>query len=520
MNVQHHSPISRCPQGADNFLGQRPAGAAGAKHLRRPGKPGLGHSGRLVAALLAAMLLMLFAAPALANAGPPPPAVWFYLDDPSGAAPRLQGAQLLGCYDAACTHPALLQQFGVCQGAACLGEQAKSPRKNAAWGDQFSGHQLTCDARRCYSSSYRYGYLFFRLVLQFSDQARTHSQALPLPQQIMQTDAWQVTVRPDELALQPSPVQPLPGRLAPPFWLGLALTQAVELAVAALYLAVVMPRLRRRGAPLEAAASPEPGAPPEEPPAQASDQAEMLAAQEAAGRPPQESPAQAEARANAERIAAEMIAAQEAAGEPLEGAPAQAATPLAGDAASARENAGRIVAEMIAAQSGHAAASPPGLLPTLGKIFLINLLTFPAVWGFFPALRSFAQGGERSAAWALLLFTWALAFLLGLLFNLRRRAWRVGLGVLIALAIPSGLFCLLLFAFSTGYGYQGYTGPGLDPAVILLLAEMYAVAMEALLLWWYTQARLVWRHALALSLLMNLASFVAGWLLLVNNPLL
>jgi hypothetical protein len=69
---------------------------------------------RLLIALWLAMSFAALAAPARADLIPPPPTyVWFYLENQTGAAPRLQGAQLIGCKDAACTQAVVL-----CGGAA------------------------------------------------------------------------------------------------------------------------------------------------------------------------------------------------------------------------------------------------------------------------------------------------------------------------------------------------------------------------------------------------------------------
>ncbi len=417
----------------------------------------------LAASALAFALLASFAVPARANSAPPPPAIWFYLDDQTGASPGLQGAQLLGCEDSACAQPMLLQQFGVCSSPECLGGQPDLRQNPSTWIDHF-----TCDDLRCYSSTYKYGRPSFRLVLQYSDRARTHRESLPLPQSYLQTNAWQVSVLPDKLELRATSVQPVPQKTAPPFWLGLILTQVVELAVAAFYLAFILPRLERKKA---------------------------LAAQR---------PSLAGSPAGENALSGELPAGDSAVG----------ATSAVASEADARANAERIVAEMVAAQGGRRLWPGGGLLADLGKLFLINLLTFPAVWGFFPALRGFVSPGERSAAWALLLFTWTLAVLLGVFFTLRPSRWRWVSGILMGLAIPSGLFCLGLYAFAANYGYRGYIGPGFSLPVILLLSEIYAVLAEALLFFWYTRPRLAWYHALALSLLANLASFIAGTLLL------
>ncbi len=67
--------------------------------------------------------------------------------------------------------------------------------------------------------------------------------------------------------------------------------------------------------------------------------------------------------------------------------------------------------------------------------------------------------------------------------------------------LTQGLLWLVLSLF-----YQHYLG-------VLLVAEVLIWFLEGLLLWRVPVNRLVWREALGLSLVMNLASFGAGWLL-------
>lgn len=144
---------------------------------------------------------------------------------------------------------------------------------------------------------------------------------------------------------------------------------------------------------------------------------------------------------------------------------------------------------------------------------LINLLTYPVVWGFFPSLQRWSGAGSRSAMWPLAAFMLLISGMLWGVFNAstKRRRWAwIGLMGLIVLA---GLFCLMLSTFASMYGYPQVTASGFPAEAVLLLAEAYAVLVEGLLLCGFTRRQVPLREALALSLGMNMASFLAGLLL-------
>jgi len=90
-----------------------------------------------------------------------------------------------------------------------------------------------------------------------------------------------------------------------------------------------------------------------------------------------------------------------------------------------------------------------------------------------------------------------------------------GRGILIALLVMfflAGLGCLMVFAFAVLYPGGHPPSAGLPVWLALLLAELFAGLFEALLLFGFTRRQVSFTEALSLSLMMNMASFLAGLL--------
>lgn len=155
----------------------------------------------------------------------------------------------------------------------------------------------------------------------------------------------------------------------------------------------------------------------------------------------------------------------------------------------------------------------PTLILRLVLITVINLLTYPVVWGFFPTLQRFSAPGYRSAGWGLMAFTLLMGGLLWVAINASTNRRRIVAGVITALTFAGGLICLTMTAFAASYGGYDLTAGGLPPLVVLLLAETYAVVVEGVLIFGFTRREVGLREALLLSLGMNAASFLVGLLL-------
>lgn len=145
-------------------------------------------------------------------------------------------------------------------------------------------------------------------------------------------------------------------------------------------------------------------------------------------------------------------------------------------------------------------------------VALINLLTYPVVWGFFPTLLRFTPPGSRSAGWALAAFALALSGLLWLAFNASSRRRTVIWTATSGLFFLGGLACLGIYTVSVSYGAVYPSLAGLPVWLVLLLAETYAVLVEGLLLHGFTRRQVPLKEALLVSLMMNAASFVIGLL--------
>ncbi len=181
-------------------------------------------------ALIYALLVLLLLAPGsvvLANMASPPAVAWLTLQDETGNPPRLQGVQLIGCGEAACAQPTLLQQYGTCRGQGCL----FGPASLSGWQTSFA-----CASYRCYSTVYpNYGGSLFKLAMEFDDRVRVSNVSGPLPDAFGEEMAWTVHVREADLAITPEasvPAASIPYDLFHHSfgWLGLSIL--VEVVVA------------------------------------------------------------------------------------------------------------------------------------------------------------------------------------------------------------------------------------------------------------------------------------------------
>lgn len=350
----------------------------------------------IIIAGLVGLALALPLGRAAANSAPPPAVNWFYIQYAMDQRPRLLGAELWGCADAACAQPVLLQSWGQCSAAEC---SPNPDMLSPAYGMYITN--FDCGAGRCRSSALQYGRPFFRLALQFDDRLRLQGAALPLAQGYGSHKYWQVMVTPDGLELSEVAGQPY-GRLpVPPFLAFFGLTLAVELLAAGVY------AMLRWKLGLEA------------------------------------------------------------------------------------------------------------LIGRLAIVALVNLISYPVVWGFFPALIHWSASSAWMVGAGLIGFTLPLAGLLWGAFNARTTRSRVVWIVLTVALLVAGVFCLLLLTFSVSYGYPAETPAGLPVWAAVLLAEVYAVLLEGLLLFGFTRRQVRLREALLVSLGMNAASFIVGLLLAI-----
>lgn len=144
-----------------------------------------------------------------------------------------------------------------------------------------------------------------------------------------------------------------------------------------------------------------------------------------------------------------------------------------------------------------------------GIVFLINLLTLTVVWFFFPSFGYFHTAGLIKTG----IFTFVLAGLYALLLffiyrpsSTRRR----GLIIFGAISIPFAILVWLVFAFITNYGEQPLIAQGLPAYILIIMEEVFAIAIEAFLMNQYSNQEISKKHAWILALVMNTASFLIG----------
>jgi hypothetical protein len=343
--------------------------------------------------ILMTLVLFIPASTVQANAAPPPPVIWFTFQNEQKEPVTPQGVQLLGCDTMACEQPALLQQFGQCQGTGCLIAEPALTQPL----DEFG-----CAGQRCRSMAYRYGHPYFKLVAQISSQGYVSNiiDGLPAEGVWASEEAWRVTIAGTNLSLAPDAVPPKPFGRYGLFFYGLLLTLVTELAIAALcfrlWLKLDLPQLTRG----------------------------------------------------------------------------------------------------------------------LAMILLINLVTFPVVWFFFPSLGQFQPDSFRKTGLITLGVAIFYVVMLALIWRANQQRRQRVFIILTLLSIPV-VFVLTIFLMLI-FGYANYRVPaaGLPAGLILPASELFAVVGEAALLAFFSQGSFSLRQAAELSLLMNLASILVGYLAL------
>jgi hypothetical protein len=148
----------------------------------------------------------------------------------------------------------------------------------------------------------------------------------------------------------------------------------------------------------------------------------------------------------------------------------------------------------------------------LGTILVINILSYPIVWIGIPALMELQTEGTRSMGiyitWITLIYTFAL-----LAVALSKGGTQKIAGIVTLSTLPFA--CLFSFVLNLSYHFRDYmlVDQGLSPQLALFLAELFAVTFEGALLYLLHRKTIpLWQIALY-SLLANLASFLAGWII-------
>ncbi|KAM3099219.1 hypothetical protein ACKFKF_15555 [Phormidesmis sp. 146-12] len=149
----------------------------------------------------------------------------------------------------------------------------------------------------------------------------------------------------------------------------------------------------------------------------------------------------------------------------------------------------------------------------LVAIAFINLLTFPVVWFFFPALQPFQYTTTRVFGVLSLLIAIGFSIFLATRSEITIRTlqkvflvWLLSLPVVLAIGFVVAIFL--------GYGESLPPAMGVPSLITLPASEIFAVGWEAWLIDRLSQKRLIFAQVLTLSLLMNLVSLILGLVLL------
>ncbi|MBN2391266.1 MAG: hypothetical protein JXR84_11100 [Anaerolineae bacterium] len=145
---------------------------------------------------------------------------------------------------------------------------------------------------------------------------------------------------------------------------------------------------------------------------------------------------------------------------------------------------------------------------------LINLLTYPLVWLVFPSLGQFQRDYLRTMSlFVTIAFVLYAAALVWIYLPKDKSMRRLAL-IMTLLSLPVTGLCLLFVLIVNGYGNYAVAVQGLTPGTAILLTEVFVVLAEGLLLWVLSRKSLPLLHAGAISLLMNLGSFLVGQMIL------
>lgn len=147
------------------------------------------------------------------------------------------------------------------------------------------------------------------------------------------------------------------------------------------------------------------------------------------------------------------------------------------------------------------------LLANFGMIAAIEAVTLPMVWLFFPRLSFDPLISETFDLYIPLIFTVAVAMFVWIS-RASSNNIKLILGVFTALLLP--VICYL----SAMMGSQEIRAFPLSYEFVIVLAELFAVTAEMVLIYVLRKGEIRWRHAAELSLLMNTSSFLLGLLVL------
>jgi hypothetical protein len=145
----------------------------------------------------------------------------------------------------------------------------------------------------------------------------------------------------------------------------------------------------------------------------------------------------------------------------------------------------------------------------LTAIALINLLTFPVVWFFFPSLQSFQYSATRvfgaASVFVAIVFSIVLVNLKNITLKTLIRTFTIWV-----ISLPLVLAIAFIAAFFISYGEFLPSSAGIPTWMTLPASEIFAIVWEGWLLFRFSQNELSLAQASLVSVLMNGVSLALG----------
>jgi hypothetical protein len=152
------------------------------------------------------------------------------------------------------------------------------------------------------------------------------------------------------------------------------------------------------------------------------------------------------------------------------------------------------------------------LKPLLWTVVWANILSYPVAWLTIPSFSRFQANSYRSIG---MIFFFVVVILTLVSFWFARNKDKPKKGIIIAsiFIVPICGVLVLIGLFLSTYGNYDISLSGLSPLVVIILAEVFAVAFEAFLLYQLPEKKISILQAALVSLVMNAVSAIVGYFL-------
>lgn len=147
----------------------------------------------------------------------------------------------------------------------------------------------------------------------------------------------------------------------------------------------------------------------------------------------------------------------------------------------------------------------------LAYVLLVNIISYPVTWFFWPSLARFQPDGYRQAGY---FFIASAAVFAALFVNIslaegKTRLRRIIITVVLLLVV---VFLSFIWLFVSLFGNYTIAVRGLPTSITIVLAETFAITFEAVLIYILARKALKvgLRRAVLISLVMNFSSYLLG----------